>query len=78
MLDFYEYMINILAEILNFNIIIFSFNFTSLIFWKLFSTNHLYMIDVDNGIILIIIMYILVFILCLVECCISYCDTDEN
>ena len=70
MLDFNELFINILVEFLCIRILIFSFNFISYIIYI--------MLEIDNGVILILCLYFIMIILCLIELCISNCDADEN
>ena len=70
MLDFNEILIHILVEFLCIRILIFSFNFISYIIYI--------MLEIDNGVILILCLYFIMIILCLIELCVSNCDADEN
>ena len=36
------------------------------------------MLEIDNGVILILCLYFIMIILCLIELCVSNCDADEN
>ena len=78
MLDLNELFINILLEFLCIRILIFSFNLINYILYVIFSSNYIYMIEIDNGVMLVLCLYVIMIILCIIECCISNCDADES
>ena len=78
MLDLNELFINILVEFLCIRIFIFSFNLINYILCVIFSSNYIYMFEIDAGVALILCLYFIMIILCLIELCISNCDADEN
>ena len=78
MLDLNELFINILLEILCIRILIFSFNLINYILSAIFSSNYIYMFEIDAGVALVLCLYVVMIIICLIEACVSNCDADEN
>ena len=70
MLDFNEILIDILLEFLCIRLFLFWFNFINYIIYI--------MLEIDSGIMLVLVLYVVMIIICLIECCISNCDADET